>query len=221
MNRSKKIDHIYFFDLDHTLLRCNCSFRFGGFLFLRKKISFWVMLSLVWSYCLHKVGLIGVNQMHQNAFKKFFLKKEAGEIEALSDLFVSEYFQKMVNPDLVPLLNQIQTSGGYTVLFSSSPDFLVKRFAQKMQLSDWKATSYTVDSSGLFSEVSFVFEGEQKASSVEEFVKEFFLKIENTTAYSDSHLDLQFLQKVGIPIAVNPTAKLRSYAKKKCWKVIG
>lgn len=44
--------------------------------------------------------------------------------------------------------------------------------------------------------------------------------LEASTAYSDSHTDLPFLEAVGHPVAVNPDRKLRRIAVERGWPVL-
>jgi HAD superfamily hydrolase (TIGR01490 family) len=44
--------------------------------------------------------------------------------------------------------------------------------------------------------------------------------LEASTAYSDSHTDLPFLEAVGHPVAVNPDRKLRRIAAERGWPVL-
>jgi phosphoserine phosphatase len=41
-----------------------------------------------------------------------------------------------------------------------------------------------------------------------------------STAYSDSHTDLPFLEAVGKPVAVNPDRALRKIARQRGWPVM-
>ena len=43
--------------------------------------------------------------------------------------------------------------------------------------------------------------------------------LDASTAYSDSHTDLPFLEAVGHPVAVNPDRKLRKIATKRGWPI--
>ena len=44
--------------------------------------------------------------------------------------------------------------------------------------------------------------------------------LEGSTAYSDSHTDLPFLEAVGHPVAANPDRKLRRIAAERGWPVV-
>jgi HAD superfamily hydrolase (TIGR01490 family) len=62
--------------------------------------------------------------------------------------------------------------------------------------------------------------GENKAAAVRELAAERGYDLETSTAYSDSHTDLPFLEVVGKPVAVNPDRELRRVADDRGWPVL-
>jgi HAD superfamily hydrolase (TIGR01490 family) len=62
--------------------------------------------------------------------------------------------------------------------------------------------------------------GEAKARAVRELAEARGYDLAVSTAYSDSHTDLPFLEAVGNPIAVNPDRKLRRVAAERGWPVL-
>ena len=61
--------------------------------------------------------------------------------------------------------------------------------------------------------------GEGKAAAVRELAEAEGLDLAVSTAYSDSHTDLPFLEAVGHPVAVNPDRKLRKIAARRGWPI--
>jgi HAD superfamily hydrolase (TIGR01490 family) len=51
-------------------------------------------------------------------------------------------------------------------------------------------------------------------------IRELDYDLAASTAYSDSHTDLPFLEAVGHPVAVNPDRKLRRIASQRGWPVL-
>jgi HAD superfamily hydrolase (TIGR01490 family) len=51
-------------------------------------------------------------------------------------------------------------------------------------------------------------------------IRELGFDLAASTAYSDSHTDLPFLEAVGHAVAVNPDAKLRRIAAERSWPVM-
>ena len=62
--------------------------------------------------------------------------------------------------------------------------------------------------------------GEHKAAAVRELAHERGYDLARSTAYSDSHTDLPFLEAVGNPVAVNPDRALRRVAAERGWPVL-
>ena len=61
--------------------------------------------------------------------------------------------------------------------------------------------------------------GEGKAAAIRELAAERGYDLAASTAYSDSHTDLPFLEAVGNPVAVNPDRELRRTADDRGWPV--
>jgi HAD superfamily hydrolase (TIGR01490 family) len=59
-----------------------------------------------------------------------------------------------------------------------------------------------------------------KAEAVRELAEREGFDLAASTAYSDSHTDLPFLQAVGNPVAVNPDRRLRRIAAERGWPVL-
>jgi HAD superfamily hydrolase (TIGR01490 family) len=62
--------------------------------------------------------------------------------------------------------------------------------------------------------------GEGKASALRELAAEQGFDLSVSTAYSDSHTDLPFLEAVGNPVAVNPDRRLRELALDRGWRIL-
>ena len=61
--------------------------------------------------------------------------------------------------------------------------------------------------------------GEGKAAALRELAAERGYDLAASTAYSDSHTDLAFLEAVGHPVAVNPDRRLRELALDRGWPI--
>ena len=62
--------------------------------------------------------------------------------------------------------------------------------------------------------------GSVKADVVREIAARDDIDLTLSTAYSDSHTDVAFLEAVGHPTAVNPDAKLREIARERGWPIL-
>lgn len=212
--------HLSFFDLDHTLLSTNGSFRFGLFLYKNRKISFFILLSLFWNYFLHILGMRDVYSIHQKSFKKLFFAKKASLFALFAKQFCEEAFSSLINERVLGVLKERIIRGDEVIIISSSPDFLVEAFARKLGVSEVYATSYCTDCEGCYLSIDRVLEGSEKKEVVNLLIHEHNLSKCETSAFSDSHLDLPFLEAVGEPIVVNPNFHLKKIAKQRGWKIL-
>jgi len=62
--------------------------------------------------------------------------------------------------------------------------------------------------------------GEGKATAIRELAEQEGLDLAASTAYSDSHTDLPFLEAVGNPVVVNPDRELRRIAVERDWPIL-
>ena len=62
--------------------------------------------------------------------------------------------------------------------------------------------------------------GEGKAAAIRDLAAAEGLDLDVSTAYSDSHTDLPFLEAVGNPVVVNPDRKLRRIARERGWRTL-
>jgi HAD superfamily hydrolase (TIGR01490 family) len=62
--------------------------------------------------------------------------------------------------------------------------------------------------------------GDGKADAIRELAEEKGLDLAASTAYSDSHTDLPFLEAVGNPVVVNPDRELRRIAEDRGWPML-
>lgn len=208
------------FDLDHTLLKVNSSFALGQYLYRQKVFTLATMCYLVLCYGVHKSGLLSIEKLHKNIFNKFFRGKQLHFIAK----HAKEYFENSLNSLFYqPATAKLQAAleqGHFVAILSSSPDFLVQLIAQKLNVHDWRGSSYLVDGSNNFSQLGDLVQGHNKAAYVRSHAAYLGIDKHNITAYSDSILDLLFLQSAGQKVAVMPDRKLRKLCHLHQWHIL-
>lgn len=209
------------FDLDHTLIQSNSSYRFGRYLYRRNLLAFRTMLSLVFAYIRHSYFGLSLFDLHRHSFQILCAGRPKAEFTALVDEFLDEYFEALLFPPVVERLRACQEAGHHTVILSSSPDFIVERVAQRLGASEWHASEYAVDDRGVFSHVESVMDGARKARWVESIQLRLGLAKEQVAGFSDSLLDLPFLEATGHPVGVGSAKKFREFCRQRQWEFIG
>lgn len=206
------------FDLDHTLLTCNSSFAFGCFLFQRGLCPWWNMVSLLSCYATHKVGLLSMSRLHRIIFALFFRGKSKQDFCCYAELFLDLSLNEILFFPVYQKLLDAQSAGDTVVLFSSGPDFLVNAFARRLKIDRSLATTYAVNELGLFSEVTHIVSGKEKACALRDMADS--LSFKSSTAYSDSYLDVPFLAAASNAVVVRPDRSLRKLSLLRGWSII-
>lgn len=178
------------------------------------------MLCLAGYYWLHKAHLLSMAKLQTKIFKKLFLGRSYSSIQPHLSAFLDGYFHDLLYLPALSKLKEAQAQGHYTIILSSSPDFLVQAFAKRFEVMEWKATIYKLDGNNHFSALSKLMQGPDKAVHLNALKKSLKISKENITAYSDSILDAPFLYSAGRAIAVRPDRLLRSLCKKNNWQIL-
>lgn len=208
------------FDLDHTLCKENTSYCFGRYLCDKKYLSALDLLYIMQSAFCHRMGLMSIERLHHQAFQRLFLGRSASEIKLWATNFLDDFFLKSLYPPALDALKVAQSKGHVIALLSSSPEFLVEPIAERLNIPIWHSTRYALDASGRFSAISTLMLGDTKASLLDNLREKLNIPIQHTYAYSDSHLDLQFLRAAGNPVGVKPNRQLRALCTKNRWPMI-
>lgn len=209
---------ISLFDLDCTLCRVNTSFRFGIYLYKHGLLSFWTMLYLAACYACHVCRLITAETLHRQAGSRFFFGSPLAEVNGHVERFLDENLENMLNPEIYEQLFAGKANGHFTAIVSNSPDFLVGPIARRLGVDSWAATEYGVDACGNIWGCIKYMSGEEKACYVVALADRLGATRSQITGYSDSSLDIPFLEAVGTAIAVNPDKALARICKEKGWK---
>ncbi|MDB6081186.1 MAG: hypothetical protein JWO53_458 [Chlamydiia bacterium] len=206
------------FDLDHTLLKTNISFVFGQFLYRKGYVSLSTCLVLACAYFLHFIRLLSAHQIHAISFYFLFYKKDKKEVELLAEECVDEQLDRLIRPELKKIIQELSEKGEAIWIQSSSPEFLVAPIAKRLAVTKWLGTTYCLDASHKYSQLSQVVDGKAKCSTL------FAIDASQVTVYSDSVEDLPLLQAVGFPVVVSERGwcgkKLKKIAKKNGWAII-
>lgn len=95
---------------------------------------------------------------------------------------------------------------GHKVIFiSGSPDFLVKRMAEKWGADDYRGSAYYVKDGKFSGEIGPMWDSRNKIKSLNMFCEKYKIDLAKSFAYGDTSGDYSMLKSVGNPIAINPS----------------
>jgi len=208
------------FDLDHTLLTVNSSFRFGAFLYRRNFFSFWILFGCLIDYARYKWLGMPIQQLHLKTFVRLFKGRSLNTIQRHVIQFLNESLNKLLYPPVLKKLEDHQAQGDYVMILSSSPDFLVGQIAARLKVDHWKGTVYQADKNGQLIAISQFMEGEDKADYLKELLSHLKFSQLSLTVYSDSYLDLPLLKMAGQAVGVRPDHRLKKICLQNRWEII-
>ncbi len=211
---------LHVFDLDHTLLKVNSSYRFGEYLYHHQFFTFSTLLACLCAYTRHKWLGMSVQSLHAKTFAHLFKGCDLTAIQRHVENFLLENFASLLYDPVVKRLEAAQDKGEEAIILSSSPDFLVGAIANRLQVLNWTGTPYLRNSQGKFSSIGPILEGQGKADIVISLAQQMNLPLSDTIVYSDSYLDLPVLRIAGRAIGVKPDGHLKRVCLQNGWEIL-
>jgi HAD superfamily hydrolase (TIGR01490 family) len=211
-----------FFDLDRTLIRRSSALALAG--------------------TFRERGLIGRRQLAKAALWQVLFVARGASAEAvrhaaedgmrlLSGLRVEE-LQAMVAGAMEPVLKPLvyrealdlvashRDRGEPVYLVSATLQEIVAELARELGLDGAVGSTCEIRDGVYTGRALRPAHAEGKADAVRELAEREGFDLAQSTAYSDSHTDLPFLEAVGKPVAVNPDRALRAVARERGWPVV-
>lgn len=210
-----------YFDLDRTLIRRSSMLALAPTL-RRKGLIGWRSLARATAW--HAVYLIrGVSsrELAQVAEQTFKLMRgwPVAEFRALIAEEV-EPLAALAFPDAIARMRAHQARGEPTIVVSSSLVDLVEPLAQRLGLDGAIASHAEIRDGRYTGRAETFLHGTAKADAVRRHAATSGIDLAASSAYTDSRSDIQLLQTVGHPFAVNPDRALEKAALAHEWPVL-
>lgn len=220
--RSTRVHGAAFFDLDRTLisratpLALADSFRRRRLLRRRDLVraALWQLVFLVRG--------VGEREMRRATEDGMRLLRGV-PVAAVEDL-LAEAMERVLRPliyrESLELAQTHHEQGEPVYIVSASLQQIVQRVADDLDL-DGAIGSTCEIANGVYTGRSLrPCYGTLKADAVREIAARDDIDLARSTAYSDSHTDLAFLEVTGRPTAVNPDSALRRIALERGWPIL-
>jgi HAD superfamily hydrolase (TIGR01490 family) len=210
-----------FFDLDKTLLSVNSGQLYALYEHREKRLStLGLIVSSVW-LLLHRASLLNVEDAYQQA-AKHWKGKEAQVVKDQALAWFKREAAHLMAPGAVAVLARHRDRGEPLVLLSNTSSYIAAAACEVWEMDDWLANLIPTDCEGLITgslEMPLCI-GRGKAIRAAQWASNKGVSLERSHFYSDSISDLEMLECVKYPYAVNPDRKLREVAKKRGWQIL-
>ena len=212
------------FDLDHTLLPIDSDYEWGEFTqrigwtdpveFGRRNAEF---------YAHYQAGTLDVHDYVRFATEAL-RQRGHSEAEAAHARFLQEVIAPAVRPEALALLRQHQEAGDEVLIITATNEFVTASIARLLGVETLIAVQLERGADGWFT-------GEihgtpsmrgGKVTRMEQWMvaRGWTWESVHSTFYSDSMNDLPLLERVNVPVATNPDARLRALATERGWRVL-
>ncbi len=104
-------------------------------------------------------------------------------------------------------------AAGHAVIFiSGSPDYLVRKMAERYGITDCIGTRYLLDKNDRYTgEIEQMWDSDSKRDAIAGFVRAYDIDLAASCAYGDTMGDRSMFELVGNPVAFNPTRELLTH----------
>jgi HAD superfamily hydrolase (TIGR01490 family) len=207
-----------FFDLDRTLLRRSSALALAGSFRDRGLISR-TQLAKAAAWQLLFVLRGASHEAVRRAAEDGLVLLRGFTPEEMRDL-VAEAMEPVLRPlvyaEPLHLVEQHRERGDSVYIVSATLQEIVQAIADDLGFDGALGTICEVRDGHYTGKAIRALHAENKARCIVDLGHD----LDRSTAYSDSHTDLPFLEAVGHPVAVNPDRKLRRTAADRGWPVL-
>ena len=207
-----------FFDLDRTLLRRSSALALAPAFRARKLISRGqVAKAAAWQllFVLRGVSAEAVKRAAEDGLV-VLRGFSPQEMQALVVESMEQVLKPLVYAESLDLVDLHRSRGEPVYIVSATLQEIVQVIADDLGFDGALGTLCEVEDGKYTGRSIRPLHAENKARCI----KELDYDLAASTAYSDSHTDLPFLEAVGHPVAVNPDRRLRRIASQRGWPVL-
>ncbi len=171
-------------------------------------------------YLFYRMNRLDIESVYQR-----YTEELQGESEKEMAVFCLSWFEELIKPLIFPealeLIDSHKAAGRPVVIISNATQFIVGPMAAYLDVDDFLCTTLESREGVLTGKVKLpLCYGAGKVHYAAAWSKPRGLEIEDSYFYSDSYSDLDLLERVRYPVAVNPDSKLRKTARRHNWRIM-
>jgi HAD superfamily hydrolase (TIGR01490 family) len=210
---------VAFFDMDRTVLRVNSGTRWIRYLRRRGEIGRWDLVrAMVWA-ARYKLALLDMDSLSRKLVAPLAGQEEREMIDKCLAWYADE-LEATIAPPARDAIAEHRVRGERVVLLTSATPYVAEPLAGTLALDGVICSRLEVDG-GRFTGriVEPLCFGEGKVRLAERWAAAEGVDLGACAFYSDSYNDLPMLERVGVPVVVNPDPRLARHARRRGWPV--
>jgi putative phosphoserine phosphatase / 1-acylglycerol-3-phosphate O-acyltransferase len=207
------------FDFDGTIIAGFSAFAVLQQKFTRGEMSAEEAIGTATAMVQYWRGQVGFSGLMTAAARFMQGISEASFVQFGEELF-EKHIARRIYPEARAIIKAHQAKGHTVAIVSSATTYQIAPTARELEVDRILCSQYEVaggEFTGKF--VHPLCFGQGKVAAAESLAAELGLDLDKSYFYSDSHDDLELLERVGNPRALNPDGKLLAIARARGWPV--
>lgn len=208
------------FDMDRTLVRIDTATLYVRYQ-REKGLATWRDVTRVAYWMLqYTFGVIDAQRVAEQAMESWFTGREEEWLRVTCEEWFVEYVRKHVAEAGRGAVDRHRQAGDLVAIVTGATPYAARPLARHLGIEHVVATHLEVMDGCFTGKVKQPMSyAEGKVVLAEQLAREQGFSLGDATFYTDSITDLPLLERVKVPIAVNPDSRLRRIAKKRGWKI--
>lgn len=211
-----------FFDLDRTLISRSSSLALAGTFRKRGLIGRRLVAKAAVAQLVFARFGAGQSRVGQTADSAMSLLRDL-PVALMREIAAEAWqpvFEPLVYREALDLAAQHAAHGERVYIASAALEEVVEEISGRLGFDGAIASRAEVRDGVYTGRLERRLYGQAKADALRELAASEGIDLDGSTAYSDSHSDVPFLEAVGHPVAVNPDRPLRRLAAARGWPVL-
>lgn len=207
------------FDMDRTLIKKDSAGLYTRYRRDRGEASLKDAVQVGWWMIQYTLGVIDAPRVALRALEHFRGKEERWLIDSCEQWFV-DYVLPTVQAKGRAAVEQHRAAGEFIAIVTGATSYVAKPLARELGIECVVCTELEVKDGRFTGRViEPLCYGDGKLALARRAAEKHDFALADATFYSDSITDLPLLEAVGVPVVVNPDARLLRVARRRSWKI--
>jgi HAD superfamily phosphoserine phosphatase-like hydrolase len=153
--------------------------------------------------------------------KAYLAGLPVSEVEKTAAEFVQRHLMSRLRPSMLARIASHRQAKQPVAFLTGTPDFIARPLAAELGVVELSATRCAQSNEVFMGCPPTVHPfGEEKLPAARALCAALGVHLEECVAYADSFFDLPLLERVGLPVAVQPDRRLRLQAVRRNWEIL-
>jgi HAD superfamily hydrolase (TIGR01490 family) len=217
---------VAFFDLDHTVIDTNSSWHWVQHEMHAGRVGAHMILTAIYWFARYAAGFGAGAERAGAEAAELYAGTLASDLEAEVNVFFDKHMRHRQRPGCEAAIEKHSLEGTRCLICTTSWQHparaAAKLFGLETAEDDVISSVMEIDETTgcLTGKIETVAYGDGKYEVTKKWCDRNGVDLKDCVFYTDSMSDVLLMEHVGTPVAVNPDARLRAFAKERGWQIV-